>query len=136
MGEQGKSGEASRFEAESHHGWSPDIGAGGETTAAEAGSKARQELPPETGEGREISEAERKGVASTDMEPGSPFGAGDSRTRRGEETAAAQGREAEGHKGVSQRPYGSHGEEEASGVAPQGPRDPESPNMPPGDQGG
>jgi hypothetical protein len=100
-----QTGEASRFEEESHHGWAPDIGSEGDT-AAEAGEKARRKPSGETGEGRKVSPVEREGVSDTDMEPGSPFGAGDSEGHRGEEIAAEEGAEPEGYKGVSQRPYG------------------------------
>ncbi|MDT7725472.1 MAG: hypothetical protein QOI21_2048 [Actinomycetota bacterium] len=98
--------EASRFEGESHHGWAPDIESEGDA-AAEAGKKAWRTPPSgETGEGRETSQVEREGVGETEMEPGSPFGAGDSSRRGGEEIAAEEGAEPEGHKGASRRPYG------------------------------
>jgi hypothetical protein len=131
-----QSGQASRFEGESHHGWSPDIGSEGDT-AAEAGEKAMRKPSHETGgDDRPISQAEREGSHPTDTEPKSPFGVGESTNRRGEEIAAEKGGEPEGYKGVSQRPYGTSSADEATGVDPQGPRHPESPNMPPGDQGG
>jgi hypothetical protein len=102
-------GEAGRFEGEAQHGWSPDVGAEGDA-AAEAGEKARQTPSHETsGEERPIAQEEREGVSSTDMEPGTPFGAGDSTRRRGEDIAAEEGDEPEGHKGASQRPYGTSG---------------------------
>jgi len=138
MAEQ--SGATSRFEEESHHGWSPDIGSEGDT-AAEAGAKAWETPPkePDAGgadAGGEAPRTEGGGLSDTDMEPESPFGAGDSHTKRGEEIADANAEEPEGYKGQSQRPYGTSDAADASGVDPQNPRDPESPNMPPGDQGG
>jgi hypothetical protein len=102
-------GEVGRFEGDAQHGWSPDIGAEGDA-AAEAGEKARQ--TPSSGPGaadRPISQEEREGVSPTDMEPGSPFGAGDSTRKSGEDIAAEKGGEPEGHKGASQRPYGTSG---------------------------
>jgi hypothetical protein len=45
-------------------------------------------------------------LSDTDLEPGSPHGSGDSDARGAEEIARGEGREASGHKGVSQRPYG------------------------------
>jgi hypothetical protein len=133
-----QSGSASRFEDEPHHGWSPDIGSENKT-AAEAGEKAMRKPAKETDEGGQVPQAERGGtggISPTDTEPKSPFGVGDSDTRRGEEIAAEEGKNAEGHKGVSQRPFGTTDPEDATGVAPQGPQHPDSPNMPPGDQGG
>jgi hypothetical protein len=106
-------------------------------TAAVAGEKAWQKPPKEeTDEERPISEVERQGVGPTDMEPGSPFGVGESTNRRGEEIAAKEAKEPEGYKGASQRPYGKSEAEDATGVAPQDPKHPDSPNLPPGDQGG
>ncbi|WP_372664442.1 hypothetical protein [Amycolatopsis kentuckyensis] len=84
-------------EQEHHHGWAPDV-AGDDPTAAAAADKAR-----------EASGSHGSGIASegtmspTDVEPDS----GDSGRRGAEEIAADEGREAEGHKGASQRPYGS-----------------------------
>lgn len=84
-------------EQENHHGWAPDV-AGDDPTAAAAGDKAR-----------EASGSRGSGVASegttspTDLAPDSS----DSGRRGAEEIAADEGREAEGHKGASQRPYGS-----------------------------
>lgn len=136
MSEQSEqSEEVSRFEGESHHGWSPDLESK-TGAAAEAGLKAQEKPSGETGEGREISETERKGVHPAETEPGSPFGVGDSETRGGEEIAHEAGVEPEGRKGASERPYGGSNAEDATGVEPQDPQDPESPNMPPGDQGG
>jgi hypothetical protein len=105
-------------------------------TAAEAGEKAWQKPPKETGEGGPMTQEQGGGISPTEMEPKSPFGVGESHTRRGEEVAAEEGKKAEGRKGVSQRPYGTTDPEEATGVDPQGPQHPDSPNMPPGDQGG
>jgi hypothetical protein len=66
-------------------------------------------------------------------EPESPHGAGESVTRSGEESAD---RTAEETKGVSGRPYGKRAGAGDSGVAPSEPIDEESPDLPPGDQGG
>jgi hypothetical protein len=106
MSDKGKQVEASRFEGEPHHGWSPDLGSD-EDTAAGAGDKEMQQPNEETGEARGISQAELEGISDTDMEPRSP--SGDSHGRSGEDTAAAKGKKPEGHKGVSQRPYGTSG---------------------------
>jgi hypothetical protein len=85
--------EAVMADQENHHGWAPDV-AGDDPTAAEAADKARaaQRSPGS-------SEAPR---SDTEMEPDS----GDSGRKGGEEIAADAGREAAGHKGASQRPYG------------------------------
>jgi hypothetical protein len=99
-------GEAGRFTGESQHGWSPDLGSDGDA-AAEAGEKARQKPSHDTGEGRTISKEEREGMEPTDMEPESA--SGESRRRRGEDIAADSGKEPEGHKGPSRRPYGTAG---------------------------
>jgi len=106
-------GDVSPHEGEAHHGWSPDIGGSASDTAAEAGAKARQTPTHEPGAGTggdtRAAAADDQALSDTDMEPGSPFGAGDSHTTRGEDTAAAKGAEPEGHKDPSQRPYGTSG---------------------------
>jgi hypothetical protein len=130
-----QSGSASRFEDEPHHGWSPDVGSE-KKTAAEAGEKAMRKPPKETDEGGQVLQEGTGGISPTDTDPKSPFGVGESHTRRGEEIAVEEGKKAESRKGASQRPYGTTDPEEATGVAPQGPQHPDSPNMPPGDQGG
>ncbi|MEV6641333.1 hypothetical protein [Amycolatopsis sp. NPDC051371] len=84
-------------EQENHHGWAPDV-AGDDPTAAEAADKARE---ASGSRGSEV--AADRTQSPTDMEPDSS----DSSRRGAEEIAADDGREAEGHKGASQRPYGS-----------------------------
>ena len=96
-------------------------------------------VPPEgSGPGREISDEERSGVPPTDTGARTPLGVGESQTTRGEEYGAEgeAGRETLGTKGQSERPYGTSDASSATGVDPQEPIDPESPSMPPGDQGG
>ncbi|HKN51420.1 MAG TPA: hypothetical protein VJX66_02900 [Amycolatopsis sp.] len=115
-----------RFEGEEHHGWSPDLGAEG-GTAAEAAREARKKPTPEPESGQDRSPGGT--LSATDVEPGSPYGAGESDSRGAEEIAPDTS--AEGHKGESQRPYGGRTAEDASGVNPENPRDPESPNLPP-----
>jgi hypothetical protein len=84
-------------EQENHHGWAPDVG-GDDPTAAEAADKARE------ASGSRGSEVAADGTLSpTDTEPDSS----DSGRRGAEEIAAEEGREAEVHKGASQRPYGT-----------------------------
>jgi hypothetical protein len=108
ISDKGKQVEATRFEGEPHHGWSPDQASDDDTAAgAGAGDKAMQKPSQETGEDREISQARREGISDTDMEPKSP--SGDSHGRSGEDIATAKGKKPEGHKGVSQRPYGTSG---------------------------
>jgi hypothetical protein len=100
---------SSRFSGEEHHGWAPDVGTGGEE-AQEARRKAMDEPPGDQGEGREVTDTERAGVSSTDAEPGSPHGAGESETARPEEEARGEG--TKGHKGPSGRPYGRTDDED------------------------
>jgi hypothetical protein len=92
-----------RFGGKAEHGWSPDLGSEGDTAAAGA-EKERQPPSHHPGEDRPISQAEREGTSSTEMEPESA--SGESRRRSGEDIAAAEGKEPEGYKGQSQRPYG------------------------------
>ena len=119
---------ASRFSGPDEHGWSPDL-EGTSTAAAEAGTKARQKPSHEETASAPEDHSVGGTLSSTDLEPESPFGAGDSHGNRGEEFAS--GDEAEGHKGVSQRPYGGSDAADATGVYPQDPRDPASPSIPP-----
>jgi hypothetical protein len=67
-------------------------------------------------------------------EPESPHGVGESVSGRGEKKA--KGKEAEGVKGASKRPYGTRARASDSGVGGSEPIDEESPSMPPGDQAG
>lgn len=94
---------------------------------------------PEPGPGREISDEERSGVESTDMDATSALGHGVSTTESAEDLAArseTRGRGEEGTKGESGRPYGKATPEHSTGVGAQENRDKESPDMPAGDQGG
>jgi hypothetical protein len=137
MADQEQRGSPSRFADEEHHGWAPDVGAGGSERATEANTKAFEGPQGGTGSGREVSDEERAGVPPTDTGAESPLGVGES-TRTGAEEHGAEGeagRHTEGTKGPSQRPYGGS-DSTTSGVDPQEPIDPDSPNMPPGDQGG
>ncbi|MEU4674001.1 hypothetical protein AB0F91_40100 [Amycolatopsis sp. NPDC023774] len=89
---------------EDQHGWAEDIGTEG-GAAAEGARKSREKPDHEPDPQRDYSPTGT--LSDTDMEPGSPFGAGDSTTRRGEEIGPDPGEDAEGYKGASQRPYGS-----------------------------
>lgn len=126
-------------EPEEQHGYSPDVGHGGEE-AAQAGDRAfHPEAAGPPGQGREPSEEEQAGVSSTDTEAVSPHGVGESTSRRAEEIAKEEkeaGRKTEGVKGESQRPYGTSSAEDATGVGAQEPEGEDSPTLPPGDQGG
>ncbi|WAL69305.1 hypothetical protein ORV05_16530 [Amycolatopsis cynarae] len=115
---------------EKHHGWAPDVGHGSED-AQEARRKAMDTPSEEKGEGREVSEEERRGVGSAETEPGSPAGAGESVTRRPEDRGGEKG--TEGTKGPAQRPYGRT--ESDTGVGEEG-KATEGPDLPSGDQGG
>jgi len=139
MSEQEKQESPSRFAGEEHHGWSPDVGSGGSERATEANEKAFDTPPAGKGPGREISEEERTGVSDTDMEPDAALGVGVDRTSTHGEDYGREGdagRSTEGTKDASQRPYGTSDPKSATGVDPQGTTDPESPYIPPGDQGG
>lgn len=118
---------------EKEHGWAPDVGSGGSEAATEAKRKAFEGPPPGEGPGREESEAEREGVPPTDTEARTPLGVGESTTKRGEEYGEESEGRTHGTKGESQRPYGTT---ESAGVDPPEPVDPDSPNLPSGDQGG
>ncbi|MEV6898807.1 hypothetical protein [Amycolatopsis sp. NPDC051372] len=88
---------------EDQHGWAQDIGTEG-GAAAEAARKAREKPTHEPDPHRDYSPSGT--LSDTDTEPGSPFGAGESTTRRGEEIGPDPGENVEGYKDVSQRPYG------------------------------
>ena len=77
------------------------------------------EVPP--GPGREISDEEREGVSSTDMDATSALGVGESMSRRGEDVAKQEdepGREDIGQRGASGRPAGVSDERDSSSVDP------------------
>jgi hypothetical protein len=134
MSEQEKQEGPSRFAGEEHHGWSPDVGSGGSERATEANEKAFSGPPEGQGPGRNVSEEERTGVSDTDMEPDSALGVGTDRTvKHGEDYGREgdAGESTEGTKGASQRPYGTVDPDDAPERV-----DPESPHLPPGDQGG
>jgi len=77
---------------------------------------------------------EQAGVPATDTSAASPLGVGVSTGSRGEDLAEDE--RGEGTKGASGRPYGGSSQEEATGVDPQEPTDPDAPNLQRGDQGG
>ena len=77
---------------------------------------------------------EQAGVPATDTSAASPLGVGVSTGSRGEDLAEDE--RGEGTKGASGRPYGGSSQEEATGVAPQEPTEPDAPNLQRGDQGG
>jgi hypothetical protein len=76
-----------------------------------------------------VSEEERAGMSSTDMDPEPPLGVGESRGGRAEDLAPD--RDDVGTKGPSGRPFGRAAEDE---VDDSGPTD--SPALQSGDQGG
>jgi hypothetical protein len=88
--------------------------------------------PP--GAGAVESAEERAGVPATDTSAESPLGVGVSYGSRGEDLAEDE-RE-DGRKGASGRPYGGSSQEETTGVATQGPTEPDAPDLQRGDQGG
>jgi hypothetical protein len=122
-----------------HHGYSADVGQASDEVR-QAGDRAFQPPPPgPQWPGREPSEAERRGVPSTDTEARTPLGVGTSTSRRTERIAVTEGeagRVEEGVRGRSRRPSGKSAPEHDTGVAPQGPIDEESPHLPTGDQAG
>lgn len=124
-------------EKDADHGWAPDVGTGGSDRATEANEKAFGKPSDEQGPGRVVSEEERSGVPPTDTTAETPLGVGESTAKRAEEYGAEgeKGRVTLGTKGESDRPYGTT-EPGTTGIDQQGPIDEESPNLPPGDQGG
>ncbi|MEV4455672.1 hypothetical protein [Microbispora sp. NPDC049633] len=99
----------------------------------------RPEAAGEPGPGRKPSAEEESGVPATDTEARSPLGAGETLSRRGEETAQRErepGRDREGVRGEADRPQGRSTLEDSTGIEPEGPIDEESPPLPSGDQGG
>ena len=77
------------------------------------------EVPP--GPGRVISDEEREGVSSTDMDATSALSVGESTSRRGEDVAKQEdepGREDIGPRGASGRPAGTSDERDSSSVDP------------------
>jgi hypothetical protein len=128
-----ESQETSRLSGEGHHGWAPDVG-GGNEDVQEARRKAMESPPPGgEGEGREFSDAERSGISSTDTEPGSPYGVGESDSTRPEEQAGSEG--TKGRKSPAKRPYGRTDDED-TGVGKEATATEGSPDLPSGDQGG
>jgi hypothetical protein len=76
--------------------------------------------PP--GPGREISDEEREGVSSTDIDATSALGVGESINRHGEDVAKQEvepGREDTGTRGASGRPAGVSDERDSSSVDPR-----------------
>jgi hypothetical protein len=92
----------------------------------------------EPGPGRQISEEEREGVPSTDIEAESPLGVGVSMTRRGEHLDKQEdepGRDDTGTRGPSDRPAGVSDERASTSVDPNE-TEAGGPTIPAGDQGG
>lgn len=109
-----------------------------EDPAVKGADKAFEGSGGEPGPGRDVSEEERKGVESTDMEANTPLGVGKSKRRSAEDIARGKdekGRTTEGTKGESDRPYGTSEPESTTGVDPKGSVT-GGPDIPPGDQGG
>jgi hypothetical protein len=98
----------------------------GENTAAKAfdASNAPPPGPPVP-----VSEEERTGMSSTDMDPEPPLGVGESHGGRAEDLAPD--RDDVATKGPSGRPVGRAAEDEADSSGPT-----DSPALQPGDQGG
>lgn len=119
---------AGRFEPDAlvppYEGRKDQTGAG-----AEADHKAFRagEYAPPPGEGREVSDEERSGMDSAEMNPEGPHGVGQSFGKGGEELAAddPEKRAQTGVHGQSERPYGSASESDS--VGQQGNVDPDSP---------
>jgi hypothetical protein len=125
----------SRFDGEEHHGWSPDVGSGGSERATEANEKAFGTPSGDAGSGAEESSEERSGVPPTDTTAETPLGVGTSITTSAEDRDDGDG-ETQGRKGASQRPYGTSHDPDETGVGSGEPKDQDSPDLPPGDQGG
>ena len=104
--ENEKDSTVSRFDGEDHHGWSPDVETGNRTANTE---KAFESPVSKPSTGAHVDHSPGGTLSSTDMEPESPIGAAESDRRSGEEIGPGPGEDAEGHKGVSQRPYGTSG---------------------------
>jgi hypothetical protein len=82
-----------------------------------------------------VSDEERSGMSSTDMNPQPQHGVGESTTSGGEEQAPD--RPDVGTKGPAQRPVGSNADEDTSAeVNPNPPAQSDMPNLQTGDQGG
>jgi hypothetical protein len=110
----------------------------GSKEAAEATYKAfrAKEFAGAPGPGRVMSDEERRGMSPTDPSPRPVHGVGETDTRRAEDIARSEseeGRYSTGAQGRTQRPAGKSTAEDSTGVAPEGPIDPESPTMPRGD---
>jgi hypothetical protein len=88
---------------------------------------------PDPGPEPAVSDQERSGVSSTDMDPEPALGVGQSHGRRGEDLPPD--REDEATKGPSQRPVGRTADDEVPRNS-DGPTDPDGPRLQPGDQGG
>jgi hypothetical protein len=80
-----------------------------------------------------VSKEEQTGMSATDMDPEPPLGVGESRGGRAEDLAPD--RPDVGTKGAD-RPVGKVAGDDSDSVGAQGPRDPESPDLQTGDQGG
>jgi hypothetical protein len=68
-----------------------------------------------------ISDAERQGVSSADIDATSPLGVGESMSSRGQDLAKQEhepGRQDTGTKGASSRPAGTSDERDSSSVDP------------------
>lgn len=89
---------------------------------------------PEPGPDGPISDEERKGMSSTEMNPEPPLGVGKSRGGRAEEQAPD--RPDVDTKGPAGRPVGKTADDDDDSVGAQRPIDPRSPDLQTGDQGG
>lgn len=117
-----------------HSGGEQEIGAPtppyeGRQTEGKSGDQLEQErgIPGHDAGPRDVSQEERQGVPPQDPNAKSPMGVGVSRGSQGNEQALGMSEE-ERRKA---RLETSH-----SGVGRSEPRDPDSPNLQPGDQGG
>jgi hypothetical protein len=111
---------------EDNHGWAPDVQSSGKTTGA--GHKAW--------EANDTQDAAH-GDGDSSPDPGDPRlpaeNAGQSTAARGEDIMDRDGKEAgrqdTGTQGASERPTGTSTARDVTGVNPQDPIDPESPNQ-------
>lgn len=89
---------------------------------------------PAPGGAAPVSEQERARMSSTDTDPQPVRGVGGSRGGRAEDLAPD--RDDVGTKGPAARPVGRAAEDDLDGVGDGRPRDPDSPDLQTGDQGG
>jgi hypothetical protein len=132
-----KTSKPGRFEGKHQHGFSPDVGKASEEVVR-AGDRAFRKPPADQGPGREVSDIERHGVPSTDVNASSPLGVGVSTTTRAEEIAHKK-ESAHRRAGIHRRtgrPFGKPKKGQGTGIGRPHLAEEESPYLPPGDQAG